>query len=417
MSPVSRILRDRRFIAILLTGFSSGLPLVLVGGTLKYWLADSAIDIKTIGWFALVAWPYSAKPLWAPILDRAHLPLLGSVLGRRRGWGLAIQFALAGALMALGWTHPQDGLRLTAIFAVAVAFLSASQDIVIDALRIEMLHPSEYAFGGMLTGIGYRLAMLASSAGTLFIAQALGWKAAYTSMAALVSLGVLGLAIAPEPLFVRPAPGGFIDWWRVAVVSPFADFARRARWPLILAFIVLYKLGPVLALSLTSPFYHATGFTKDEVASVTKLFGLFATIAGGFAGVWIIRRVGLWRCLWWGGIAQIVALYPFAALAHQGHSIPLLALAVLSENVAGAVAATALGTYLAALCNKEFTATQFALLTALAALSGDTLSAPMGMLATAIGWQNFFLFTPLASLPGLLILWRLRRTMSAVDLH
>ena len=402
-----RTLADRRFLAILLMGFSSGLPLLLVGGTLKYWLADSGVDIKAIGWFSLVAFPYAAKPLWAPVLDRVQLPRLG----RRRGWGFAIQAGLAFALLGLSQSHPETYLGLTAALAVAVAFLSASQDVVIDALRIEMLDPSEYALGGTLNGIGYRLAMLVAGAGALYLAQGASWQTAYVSMAALVAVGVAGLALAAEPLGAPPPAASFGIWWREAVLDPFAEFATRKRWPWVLAFVVLYKLGPVLALSLTGPFYKSLGFSKDEVASVTKLFGLIATFTGGFLGVWIINRVGVWRCLWLGGIGQIVALYPFAWLATSGHSLSVLMISVTGENITGAIAATAFGTYLAGLCNKKFTATQFALLTALAALSGDSLSGLMGVVEDHLGWRDFMLITPLASLPGLWVLWQLRRVV------
>ncbi len=409
-----RAVLERRFLAILLLGFSSGLPLLLVGGTLKYWLGDAHVGLRAIGWFSLVALPYSLKPLWAPILDHVPLPFPRR-LGRRRSWGMAIQFCLAAALLCLAGTSPDTDLRRTAALAVTVAFLSASQDVVINALTIEMLDPAEYAFGGMLSGVGYRLAMLAASAGALHIAQVADWRTSYIVMAALGGIGSVGLFLAHEPARAAPRLQSLRLWWRAAVLEPLADFATRARWPLILGFFVLYKLGPVLALSLTGPFYRELGFSKDEVAGVTKVFGLAATLAGGFAGVWVIRRFGLWRCLWWGGLAQLGALYLFALLAHSGRSIPLLMLAVLGENATAAIASTAFGTYLATLCNKRFTATQFALLTALTALSGDTLSAYMGAAAEHLGWFGFFLATPLASVPGFWLLWRLKQAIRNVQ--
>jgi PAT family beta-lactamase induction signal transducer AmpG len=407
----AKLLRDRRYLSILLLGFSSGLPLLLVGGTLRWWLSDAHIDLTIIGIFNLVALPYALKFLWAPVLDRMPLPFLTSRLGRRRGWLLLIQSALTLALLLMAQSQPDTNLQLTACIAFAVACFSASQDVVIDALRIEMLEPSEYALGSAVTTLGYRIGMLAAGAGAFYLAELADWRVTYDTMAALVGIGVIGMIIAPERQ-AAPLPVTTLrTWFAAAVIAPVADFTTRAQWPVILAFIVCYKLATVLALSLISPFYHDLGFTKIEVANITKIFGLAATIAGGFIGVWIIARIGLWCCLLWSGIAQAAALYLFWGLAKTGHNSPLLIGAILSENVTGAIAATAFVTYISSLCNKRFTATQFALFTAMAALTSETLTSSMGFAASALGWTGFFAVMPLAALPGLGLLLYLRKGM------
>ena len=405
-------LSDRRYLSILLLGFSSGLPLLLVGSTLRFWLADAKIDIRTIGLFALVSLPYALKFLWSPVFDNTRLPL--GRLGRRRGWGLVIQLCLIVALLLLSTAHPEDDATRIAEMAVVVAFLSASQDIVIDALRIDMLQPAEYAIGGAITALGYRIGMLAAGAGALYLAQFGDWHVAYRVMAGLVAIGITGMAIAPEPEITLPR-GTWREWLERSIVQPFADFMTRPRWPVIVAFILTYKLATVLGLSLTSPFYKSLGFDKAEVANVTKVFGLAATIAGGFAGAWLVGRAGVWRSLLWCGIAQALALYPFWYLSLAGHSLPVLIAAIGAENVTGAMAATAFGTYIAALCDRRFTATQFALLTSLAALTGETLASTTGYMVVAVGWPEFFLLIPLAALPGLALLFMLRETLRNRD--
>ena len=317
-----RHLRDRRFLSIFLLGFSSGLPLLLVGGTLKYWLSDAGVDIRTIGLFSLVSLPYAAKFLWSPVFDNTRLPI--PRLGRRRGWGLLLQAGLIAGLLELSASDPALHAGTTVRMAVLVAFLSASQDIVIDALRIDMLDPAEYALGGAITTLGYRLGMLVAGAGALYCAQWADWHTAYRAMAAFVVVGVTGMVIAPEPTMGPVPTSGVLNWLDTAVVKPFADFAKRPGWPLILAFIVFYKLAPVLALGLTSPFYKDMGFSKGEVASVTKVFGLAATIAGGFAGAWLVNRIGLWRSLLGCGIAQALALYAFLWVSLAGHTLAVL---------------------------------------------------------------------------------------------
>jgi PAT family beta-lactamase induction signal transducer AmpG len=311
------------------------------------------------------------------------------------------------ALLLLSTAHPENDATKIAGMAVLVAFLSASQDIVIDALRIDMLQPAEYAMGAAIVTLGYRIGLLAAGAGALYLAQFCSWHVAYQVMAGLVLVGIAGMAIAPEPDIVLPR-GTLREWLERSVMQPFANFMDRPRWPVIVAFILLYKLATVLGLSLTSPFYKSLGFDKAEVASVTKVLGLGATIFGGFAGAWLVGRAGIWRSLLWCGIAQALALYLFWYLSLAGHSLPVLVTAIGAENVTGAMAAMAFVTYLAALCDKRFTATQYALFTSLAALTGETLASTTGYMVDAVGWPEFFLMIPLTALPGLGLLFALK---------
>ncbi|HKS90227.1 MAG TPA: MFS transporter, partial [Stellaceae bacterium] len=268
------VYRQPRLVAILLMGFSSGLPLALTFGTLSYWLAEVGVSLTAIGLFGLVRTSYSLKFLWSPLIDRLPIPILTAWLGRRRSWALLIQALLMAAILALGMTDPRADPAATAFAAVAVAFLSASQDIVIDAYRIDLLRPEEQGAGAAATQWGYRFGMLASGAGALYAAAFGGWHFAYGLMAALMSVGMITVWLTPEPatpampVGAAASPGGFGQWLREAVVLPFADLMSRPRWLPILVFVVLYKLGEAMAGSMANPLYQQLGFTKIEVASI-----------------------------------------------------------------------------------------------------------------------------------------------------
>ncbi|HXR88347.1 MAG TPA: MFS transporter, partial [Stellaceae bacterium] len=272
-----RVYRDPRIIAIMLMGFASGLPLALTGATLAIWLKESAITLTAIGLFAPVGISYNLKFLWAPAMDRVRLPFLTARFGRRRGWALLIQFLLALAILALGLSDPATSLTRVAICALIVAFLSASQDIVIDAYRVELLDKDEQGAGAAATQIGYRVGMLASGAGALYLAQYFSWTAAYGVMAVLVLLSMIVIIATREP-HAPPVVRG--AWLVTTVVAPFADFAKRRFWLLILIFVVLYKFGDALAGVMSGPFYIELGFEKSEIASITKVFGVIASIVG-----------------------------------------------------------------------------------------------------------------------------------------
>jgi len=410
---------DRRVLLILPLGFASGLPLLLTFSTLSAWLATAGVSRAAIGAFALVGTPYSFKFLWSPLIDRLPPPL---PLGRRCGWGLTIQIALAAAMLALGACNPKDGLAAMSALALLVAFLSASQDIVIDAWRVEMLTEEQQGPGAGMIQTGYRVAMLASGAGALIVAAHAGWFAAYATMAALMGVGMLVFLLGPEPAPPpEPAPrerGGawetFGEWIATAVAAPFADFMRRPAWPAILVFVLGYKLGEAMAGVMAMPLYVALGFSLTEIAAVSKLVGFFATIIGALAGGLVSVRMGIVRALILCGVLQSAGNLFYVLQAVGGHRLDYLALCVAAENITGAMAGAALVAYLSSLCSPAFTATQYALLSSLAAVGRTLVASSGGVLAERLGWVPFFLLTTVATLPALaLLVWIARHSAAA----
>ncbi len=414
-----KVYREPRLLAVLFMGFSSGLPLPLTLGTLTFWLAESGVSRTEIGLFALIGVSYSLKFLWSPVIDRLRLGAVTARLGRRRGWALVIQIPLAAAILALGATDPRSEPGLVALAAVAVAFLSASQDIVIDAFRIEILTPEEQGAGAAATQWGYRVGMMASSFGALYLAQFGGWHVAYAVMAALMLVGMATILLTPEPATsaaaLMPLPGAtpgerVLHWLRRAVVDPFAEFVTRPGWLAVLVFILLYKFGDALAGVMANPFYVAMGFTRIEVANISKFFGVVATLAGLAAGGAMVFRLGLYRSLLVGGILQMLSNLMYVVQSLVGHDVWLLTLTIGIENFTGGIGSAAFVAYLSGLCNIAFTATQYALLSSLATVGRTTLSAGGGWLADHFDWPVFFALTTLAALPGLLmILWLMRK--------
>jgi PAT family beta-lactamase induction signal transducer AmpG len=416
-----RVYREPRLIAILLMGFSSGLPLALTGATLSLRLADIGVSLTAIGLFTLVRFSYSCKFLWAPLIDGLPIPLVTARLGRRRGWALTLQAALALAILALGFTDPLASPWPTALAAVVVAFLSASQDIVIDAYRIELLRPEEQGAGAAATQWGYRFGMLASSAGALYAASFGGWTFAYMLMAALMLVGFATVWLTPEPAGIdgaAPVAGESTAerlraWLGRAVVAPFADLVRRygaAGLGLILLFTVLYKLGEAVAGTMANPLYVLLGFTKVEIATVAKIYGVAATLAGVAAGGILVARLGVLRALLASGVLQMLSNLMYVMQVLVGHDVAVLALTIGTENLTNGMGSAAFVAYLSGLCNVAFTATQYALLTSLASIGMNLVSASGGFLADRLGWIPFFLIATVACLPGLgLLLWNMRR--------
>ncbi|WP_137128010.1 AmpG family muropeptide MFS transporter [Roseomonas sp. HF4] len=402
--------RDRRFLVLLALGFSAGVPLPLTAFTLRQWFAESGVSLTAIGFTALIGLSYSLKFLWAPVLDHVRPPLAGG-LGRRRGWLAAIQPLLAAAILMLGLTDPVAGAALTVAVAVAVAFLSASQDIAVDAYRIEVLEEQDQGYGLACYVWGYRGALLASGGGALAMAEFGGWPFAFAMCAAMIGVGFAAVLLAPEP--GRPPPEAPPDWagrLRIAVVEPFADLVRRRYWVAILAFVALFKLGEALAGIMTAPFYRQLGFSRLEVAGVSSVFGLFATLAGALAGGWLVARIGTGRALVLTGITQMLSNLMYVALYYGGHDIRWLFAQVGVENFTDGLADAAFITYLSALTSRTFTATQYALLSSLAAVPLRTLGAGSGWLAESLGWPGFFLLTTAAALPAMgIMLFLLKR--------
>jgi PAT family beta-lactamase induction signal transducer AmpG len=405
------VYRNPRLLAIVAMGFASGLPLALTGGTLAAWLTESHVSLATIGLYSLVGFAYSLKFLWSPVLDRVPIPWLSERLGQRRAWLVVIELLLAAAIVALGASDPTSDLWRTALFAAVVAFLSASQDIVIDAYRIELLTAEEQAAGAAATQVGYRIGMIASSALALALAQLLDWPRSYLVMAALLGVGVCTALLTPEPAR-EPRRGPFL---REAVVEPFLEFASRPRWLTVLVFVVLFRLGDALSGNMSMPFYVLLGFTKLEIAGVAKVFGPVATTLGIIAGGAFAFRLGTMRALVVAGLIHAASNLAFVLQAWAGHNVSFLAVTIFVENFTGGLVSAAFVGYLSNLCDLRFTATQYALLSSLSATGRTLLASPAGFLAAGLGWPVFFTFAAVAALPGIALAVALTRGAGATE--
>jgi len=418
-----------RVLIVLFLGFSAGLPLALSGSTLLVWMREAGVDLGTIGLFALVGTPYTIKFLWAPVVDALDVPVLSTLLGRRRGWLVFSQLLLIVSIVLLGFCDPAS-VHWYLIFAAAllVATASATQDIVVDAFRIESLPESEQAAGMASYVAAYRIGMLASTAGTLFLVsgfEGLGlgkgaaWTAGYLAMAALVVIGMATALVATEPEKSAAAASEHAAHAKdsplrrvaTAAYGAFADFLTRDAAFAVLAFVVLFKFTDALAGAMTPPFVIDLGFTRNEYAAIIKGVGLAATLVGGFAGGFVARAYPLATSLWIGGILQAIANLTFSVQADLGHNAVMLTLAIVTENFTSAIGTVIFVAYLSALCaNPLHTATQYALLTALAAFGRTYLSSGAGYIALRAGWVWFFVICAMAALPSFCLLaWLQRR--------
>ena len=423
-----------RVLIVLLLGFSAGLPLALSGETLRVWMADRGVDLGTIGLLSLAGLPYTIKFLWAPVVDALDVPWLCQRLGRRRGWLVASQLLLMAAILFLGTRDPVAAPLVVGLGAMLVAFASATQDIVIDAYRVETLAPDEQAAGMASYVAAYRIGMLASGAGVIGLtawleAQGLDktvvWPIAFAVAAALVLVGLAAVLLAREPA-TGADPGAAPD--RSAAVArvvrtardAFVDFLSRDAALAVLAFVILYKLCDALAGAMTAPFVLSLGYDKGTYAAIVKGVGLAALLIGGFAGGAVAKAIPLATALWLGAILQMISNLAFVWLGLQTPSAWALTVAIVFENFTGAIGTVIFVAYLSALCrNPLHTATQYALLTALASTGRTLLSAGTGFMAQSIGWSAFFVVTALAALPALALLsWlQRRRHFAALDVE
>jgi PAT family beta-lactamase induction signal transducer AmpG len=392
------VFEDRRMLFLLLLGFSSGLPLYLTSSTLQAWLAVEGIDVGTVGLLSLVALPYSLKFVWSPLLDRFTPP----GLGRRRGWmGLSqILLLLTIAAMALG--RPSEGVLFLASLSVLVAFLSATQDIAIDAYRIDVLSERQMGAGVGVSVFGYRIAMILAGGGAVALADYTTWPVAYLVMAAAMLVGLGATLGAPEPDRPVAPPLSLTE----AVVEPFREFWVRlgpGAFASTLAFIALYKLGDNVVGNMTTPFLVETGFTLTEIGVVRGVMGVAATIVGVLAGGAFLSRMGILRSLWVFGIVQAVTNLSYLALARAGLHQPLMVFTINLEYFAQGLGTSALVAFLMSRCNRRFSATQYALLSSFLGFSRDIGSSPSGYIAAATGWPAFFLISILFAVPGLLL--------------
>jgi len=409
LADLAAAFRSRKIGLLLVLGFASGLPLALTAGTLQAWLAAEHVDIVAIGWFALVGQPYTYKFLWSPLMDRYVPPFLG----RRRGWLLTTQLLLAAAIAFMGTLTPADSAWLLGATALAVAFLSASQDIVFDALRSDWLERSERGAGAAVSVLGYRIAMLVSGAGALILAdQWLGWHATYWLMAALMGVGMVATWFVIEPAPKGAAPRTLEE----AVARPFAEFFSRRGAIALLALVVLYKLGDAFAGNLTTTFLlRGPGFSLTEVGAFNKGFGLAATILGALAGGALMAKMRLYRALLVFGGLQAITNLGFLLLSMAGKSYALMVAVVGMENLCGGMGTAAYVALLMALCDRRFSATQYALLSALSAVGRVYVGPAAGYLVAGLGWPAFFFFSFLIALPGLALLVWMRARIDALD--
>ncbi|RVU77307.1 muropeptide MFS transporter AmpG [Pantoea dispersa] len=404
-----RIFTQRNAAVLLLLGFASGLPLALTAGTLQAWMTVENVDLKTIGFFSLVGQAYVFKFLWSPMMDRYTPPFLG----RRRGWLLVTQLALIAGIVAMGFMQPSRDLTLLAALAVLVAFCSASQDIVFDAWKTDVLPPEERGSGAAITVLGYRLAMLISGGLALWLADRyLGWQATYWLMALLMVPGLIATLLAREP----EAPVREPHSLRQAVAFPLKDFFQRNNAWLLITLIILYKLGDAFAASLTTTFLiRGVGFSAGDVGLVNKTLGLLATIIGALYGGVLMQRLSLFRALMIFGVLQAVSNFAYWLLAVTPPHLWSMASAVFIENLCGGMGTAAFVALLMTLCNKSFSATQFALLSALSAVGRVYVGPAAGWLVELWGWPVFYAFTVVAAVPGLLLLWACRGTLQAMQ--
>ena len=396
--PILRIIFSYRMLVTFFLGISSGIPLLVTGSTLQAWMTDEKVNLAVIGLFSLVGIPYTVKFLWAPFLDRYVPPFLG----RRRGWMLISQMLLMLAIGAFYFVKPAASPWTVAILAVFVSFFSASQDVVIDAYRRELLPDEELGLGASMSSNGYRIGMLISGAFALFLADRIPWNYVYLLLAGSLFIGMITAFLGPNPDDQTIPPQSL----RKAVIEPFTDYFRRRGAYEILAFIILYKIGDVMAANMTTPFILKIGFSKTDLAVVAKTFGIIAIIGGGLAGGILLLRIGLLRALWIFGILQAGSTLVFSVLASAGHQYYVLVATVTFENFTSGMGASAFIAFMASLCNKRFTATQYALLSSLMGIPRVIIASPAGYLAERLGWVYFFIFCTLAAIPGLVFLIR-----------
>lgn len=408
---------DRKQVVTALLGFSSGLPLALTADTLKYWLTSEGVSIEHIGWFALVAQPYTFKPFWAPVFDRFRPPPGFRALGRRRGWLLLVQLLLMVTIAATGLTSPGRSLEATALAATCLAFFSASQDILVDAVRIEILGPARQGEGAALNTWGYRIAMFCAGYGALELAgQAVPFSVIYPAAAALIGVGVVATFLAPEPEYTAPvAARGLLEAAYVAILEPLIALCRGRPWVRILAFAILLKLGDAAAASMTMPFLKSLGFTATEIARGTKIASPVAALLGAVVGAALLRRTTATRALPFASVIVLTSNLAYAWLALTGHRFDALILATAIESFTSGIAGTVAIAFLSGLCHPGKAATQYAALTALTSFARTTLVGPAGSIVTALGgtsvvlaippqaWSYYFTLTAVLGLPGLLL--------------
>lgn len=408
---LTQLCMNRRVIFILFLAFSSGLPLALTGSTLQAWYTAAGVNLMTIGLLTMVGQPYVYKILWAPLLDR-FTPL--GFLGRRRSWIMLMQGILAISLVMMAFLNPAKTPGLLAILALMVAFFSATQDIGIDAYRTDILHPDERGLGSSMNTIGYRIAMLVSSAIALILAGEIGWRATYLIMASLMATQMIITFFAPTPLYEQAAPQTLTK----AVIEPFKEFLNRQNALWLLIFIIIYKICDAFALSLNTAFLiRGVHFSLVEIGSISKIVGVIAIFLGSVIGGMLYPYLGLYRSLMYFGFLQMISNLAFVILALVGKNYVVMATAIFIENFCGSLGTVAFVVFLMSLCNHRYTATQYALLSAVMALGRVFVGPVAAVMVEHIGWVEFYFWTVLIGLPALILLWWLNRRIDFSAKH
>lgn len=387
--------------ALMLLGFSSGLPFYLTNRTLQAWMTLEGINLSTIGFFSLIALPYSLKFLWSPLVDRYSFPFLG----RRKGWLIVSQTALAATIGLTALAQPSSGLTFLAVGTFTIAFLSATQDITIDAYSADILDDDETGAGAGVKVLGYRIALVVTGAGALILADHWSWPWVYAAIACIMLLTMSASTLTPEPRLFQVPPRTVVE----AIRLPFSEFFGRqgaAKATIILAFVVLYRLGDYMVTNMTTPFLLQTGFSQSDIGAIQGGVGLVATVGGVLLGGAVLSQMGLNRSLWVFGGLQAVSNLAYVALAQAGRNYGLMVITILVENICVGLGTAGLVGFLISLCNPRFSATQYALLSSLMAAGRDVISAPCGAIAERTGWPLFFFISFLAAAPGLALLPR-----------
>tara|TARA_B100000686_G_C16762042_1_gene959308 strand:- start:579 stop:1781 length:1203 start_codon:yes stop_codon:yes gene_type:complete len=388
-------------------GISSGIPLYLILSTLFIWLTRENIDISTIGLFALTQMPWSLKFVWAPLIDNFKIPIITKYFGQRKAWLLVTQILLIISIILLGFSNPKDNIIYTAFFALLVSTFSANQDIIIDAYRIEILDDSSQGAGAAMTQFGYRMGGILAGAGALYLKEIFSWSVVFFTISVLIfSLMILTIFIIPVK------DDGKEEVRKKNYIEPFLEFITRnslLKILVILLFIFFFKFGDVIAGVMANPFYVKIGFSNVEIANASKIFGVVMTILGVFAGGFLVKRFGILQSLIISGFLQIISNLLYVLLNSVGPEFSYLLLTVAGENFSGGLGSAAFVAYLSVLCNRNYTGTQYALLSSFMGLARAILSSPSGFIVESIGWADFFLLSTLLGLPGLLILFWMRK--------
>lgn len=401
----------RTMLVIFLLGYGSGIPFTLIFSTFTYNLAENGIKLRDIGLFGAAALPFTIKFIWAPLVDGYKLPILYKLLGQRRSWLVLSQILLVVIITAFGFLNPQTKLSDIVYLSIILSFVSATYDIAYDAIRVEMLSSLEQGAGAGVSVAGYRVGILAAGGLALVLAEFFGWKVAFIVIAASMFISTIATLFAVEPAKnnYSDKKTNFVEWFNTYITAPFIQFAKdNQNWLIIILFAITYKIGDALLGKMANPFYQQMGFTKTEVAEITKVFGFIMTITGGIIGGWAVYKLGIIKSLIIFGILQTISNLTYVWQAEVGHSVYVLTSVIAFENITGAMGTAAFVAYLSSVCNSQYTATQYALLSAAASFGRWLTNFPSGYLVDkefglGLSWQIYFIISVLISIPGLLL--------------